>query len=118
MSLITLPTTPVVVAPPSLTLVQLQFQEGLAIRQKAVNLYGVLVPFYNNLMATVWANPRGLTAQQVCDSLGTDAGTLFQAAAIAAQLILLGNSSAPLTTVPTGATITINADGTVTIGGV
>lgn len=62
----------------------------------------------------LWHNPSGLTPQQVCDLLGTDATTLFtfKAALESATATILPS----LTLLADPHAHTVNQDGTVTIG--
>lgn len=62
---------------------------------------------------TIWSNSNGLTPQEVCDALGTDAGNLFT---LAGSLQAVVNAAQPgaLPQAPLKA-VTINSDGTVTL---
>ncbi len=67
------------------------------------------------IRALIFENPLGLLPQQVCDALGTDAGSLWALAQAIASLlngIIPGTISLDL---PNGLVLTVNQDGTVTI---
>lgn len=65
-------------------------------------------------LVLVWENPDGLSPQEVFDSLGTDAGAYLN---VARKTIALLNEELP-GTLPeeTPKPVTINDDGTVTVG--
>lgn len=67
----------------------------------------------------MWANPDGLTAQEVCDAVGTDAATLIIAhgaltGAVVQAATAGGANPMEFITLPTYA-FTVNPDGTVTV---
>ena len=64
----------------------------------------------------VWRNGRGLSPQQVFDSLGTDAAALLAFAADIRAFVAAHDPGNPIADPkPDGVTIAANADGTVTI---
>ena len=66
-------------------------------------------------MSLLWGNlPEGVTAQDIVDELGTDAGEIFTLSAQLATLIG-GVDPDSVVSVPEGVTYTINQDGTVTL---
>ena len=76
-----------------------------------------LLQSFRALYGEVWKNPDGLTPQQVCDALGTKADNLF---VIAGTLVNALSQIDPaglgaMVNLPTGYTVTGNADGTVTV---
>jgi hypothetical protein len=78
---------------------------------------------YDNLQRLLWQNPYGLTPQEVAAALGSKAKALMTMMAAATTLIttLRANMKVPgpepLVLKPEGVTVTVNADGTVTIAG-
>jgi ABC-type sulfate transport system substrate-binding protein len=75
---------------------------------------------FNNGQRLVWDNPYGLTPQQALDCLDGSAADLVRMSQALAVFI---NSFAPeeshvTSMMPQGATVALNADGTVTITGV
>jgi len=76
-------------------------------------LYG-LIGTYQELTKVVWANPQGLTPQEVLDGLGSDATSLFQLAKV---LVTTVNTVQPNTLSANHPnSLTFNEDGTVTVG--
>jgi len=69
---------------------------------------------FTRIFQMVWNNRNGLTPQQVCDALGTDAGALFT---LAGGLQAVINTAKPdsLTLTPPKS-VSIGSDGNVTIG--
>lgn len=89
---------------------------ALAIRNSVQMLFAQMVNNYTQNHTLVWANPDGLTPQEVCDSLGGNATQLFGLASVLVDTV---NHAAPGTLtagVPDGVTVTPNQDGTVKIG--
>ena len=110
MGLISQPTS----APtPTLTTAQKQMLTRARLKTITESLFARMLAVYQEGMTQVWQNPRGLSAQEVLDALGTDAGDLFRLAALLKQAI---NAALPgtIADVATPA-VTINADGTVTV---
>jgi hypothetical protein len=88
-----------------------------AIKQIAVQS---VVQFVNNInqgFQLIWQNQMGLSPQEVCDALGTDARGVFERHAATAQFLVTQAPAiaALLATVPDGYTISYNEDGTVVI---
>ena len=100
---------------PVLTLAQKQGMVKMQIGNAARNLRTQMIAAYNNLYATVWQNPLGLTPQQVCDALGANAADLFIKADILKTALNTSVAGTITATLPTGATVTLNQNGTVTI---
>lgn len=69
---------------------------------------------YSAIFDRVWNDPNGLTPQQVCDALATNAGQLFLLASSLKTLVNSAKSNAITLTEPNQ--FTIDQDGTVTIG--
>ncbi len=68
------------------------------------------------IAALVFSNSLGLTPQQVCDAIGSDAGSLVGLSQAVGAIL---NGQKPGTVnldPPAGLTVTVNQDGTVTIG--
>jgi hypothetical protein len=94
------------------------------ILDSVIGSYGTVRAAYDNLQRMFWQNPTGLSAQQVCNIYGTRAGafvTIIQGMttyvnAVRAQLKTPGSALVSLK--PSAATITVNADGSVTISGI
>lgn len=73
---------------------------------------------YNNVDNLVWNNPYGLTAQQVFDGLGTNAGTLVDASNALKTCINRATWPAAkqvTSSKPANCTVTVNGNGTVTL---
>ena len=99
------------------TLAERQARTVARVGQRMVGGEAQLLQHFRGLYQEVWRNPDGLTPQQVCDGLGTKAGSLFVIAGTLANALYqidpagLGN----MISVPAGYNATIHADGTVTI---
>jgi hypothetical protein len=79
--------------------------------------YSQLIHDQGEGIQTLWFNQYGLTPQQVCDSLGTEAGKVFKAHGLLTQLIIdlaTLDGVQPAIAIPPCA-FTINSDGTVVI---
>lgn len=96
------------ITPPSLTAVQVQ---AAAFTTRMNNLYNGLDLLFSQLARFIYGNPN---PQDAFDAFGTGAGDLFTAAAAYAALVLAYEGITVPSPVPPGATIVINADGTVT----
>lgn len=99
------------------TLEEKQAQVADRIKRMAATGFRQLSQIQAQGIQTVWNNPRGLTPQQVCDALGTDAGLIFQmhgqlTDAAVAMATADGLEYTPA--LPTNA-FTVNEDGTVTV---
>jgi len=78
--------------------------------------YQNLVLSHQRLYTAVWENPKGFTAQQVMDTLGTTASDLIsleQATLSFLETVNPGSTASLKKTDP--ADITVNEDGTVTV---
>lgn len=85
--------------------------------QRLIQARGVLtqcINLLNQWMMWIYANPTKATPQQVCDNLGTSAGSLFAAAQALATTIGTATGTTPAVP-PAGWTAVINQDGTVTL---
>jgi hypothetical protein len=96
------------ITPPSLTAVQVQ---AAAFTTRMNNLYNGLDLLFSQLAGFIYGNPN---PQEVFDAFGTGAGDLFTAATAYAALVLAYEGITVPSPVPTGATIVVNSDGTVT----
>jgi hypothetical protein len=95
-------------------------QTAASLRKISEYLFAQMRQSYAAAYKLVWSNSSGLTPQQVCDALGTDAAQLFAGAAKLSELLaMVAPSAASLSNVqlscPAGYSYTANADGTVTI---
>jgi hypothetical protein len=95
-------------------------QAAAKLRKIADDLFAEMKKQYVAAYKLVWSNSSGLTPQQVCDAIGTDAATMFAASAKLSELLaMVAPSAASLSNVslacPTGYAYTSNTDGTVTI---
>ena len=63
----------------------------------------------------VFANPKGLTPQQVCDAMGTDAAKVLAAGQAAADMVNALRPNTMAIQIPEGVSVQPNQDGTVTI---
>lgn len=92
---------------------KLQRAKTIIINRNTI-LFNQMVSTFNDLMVYIWQNPMGLTPQQVLGTLGTDAGAYV---ANAEALKTFINTIVPGTiTAAAPAPITVNSDGTVTVG--
>lgn len=87
------------------------------IRGMSANTFEQLAHTQKRGIDLVWHNPRGLTPQEVCDGLGTDAGSVFRlhselTKTLVTVATLDGVDYTPA--LPTNA-YQVNDDGTVTI---
>lgn len=87
----------------------------LAIANESAAWLNDAVGLFNRNMGRCYANPDGLTPEQVVAGFGTAAVSLFQRSAALAAFILAQKPDAELMAVPDGLTITPNEDGTVTM---
>ena len=76
-----------------------------------------LLHSFAGMYQEVWQNADGLTPQQVCDALGTKAGSLFVIAGTMANALYTIDPAGvgTMVGVPAGYAVTIHADGTVTL---
>lgn len=80
-------------------------------------MFTQLVEMQRKSISFVWDHPRGLTPQEVCDALGTEAGNAFHIHGMFTQAILdiaAVEGVTPDILLPDKA-FTVNADGTVTV---
>lgn len=70
---------------------------------------------FTNLMK-MFFQTSGLTPQQVCDALGSDAASILQAGHLLAQAVNILKPGTLSLDFPNGLEVTPNQDGTVTIG--
>lgn len=87
------------------------------IRVKIMERFRFLCTIQREGIDMVWSSKTGLTPQQVCDSLGTDAGSVFGFHGILSDAIIQAAQAegfAPDIKYPTNK-FTINPDGTVTV---
>lgn len=63
----------------------------------------------------VFNNPLGLTPQQVCDAMGTDAAKVLAAGQAAADMVNALRPNTMAIQIPQGISVQPNQDGTVTI---
>ena len=98
-------------------LAERQARASARLGQRMVGGEAQLLANFRALYNEVWHNAEGLTPQQVCDALGTRAGSLFVIAGTMAnalyQIDPVGLGA--MINVPAGYTATIHADGTVTL---
>lgn len=95
---------------------QLEADNHTLIQHLITKEYNRNINTFNHVYTLIWFNPKGLTPQQVMDGLGTDAGQVFILAAGLASYVNSINANTLPTKTPYS--ITINNDGTVTIGAV
>lgn len=88
---------------------------ALVIRNSVLMLFAQMKNGYEQNHTQVWENPDGLTPQQVCDALGSDAVELFTLASVLANTVNHAKPDTITGSVPDGVTATPNEDGTVTI---
>lgn len=110
MALVSLPSSP-----QTLTLVEKQVRVSAAIKQRTAQAFQMLHGTAAQLKALVWANPDGLTPQEVLDAVGHDAVALFQVSSLVTQILAIATGSAPAAVMPEGWDFTANEDGTVTL---
>jgi hypothetical protein len=111
MSLINPITPPTPLPPPILTPAQAYTNA----KRMATNMYQQLLNAHTQLFNYLWNNPNGVTIEQFMTQYGTDAATLFSLSSQIQTLLGTVNPAyVPLNT-PSNVTITVNADGTVTI---
>lgn len=111
MSFLTPPT------PRTLTLAEKQQQAAERIRRTSAANFEILQRMQREGISMVWRNTSGLTPQQVCDGLGTDAGKAFDMHGRLTEFILgiaAVEGVQPKISLPTFA-FTRNPDGTVTV---
>ena len=105
--------TPEPPQPQPRTMAELQADTAADIIGRSRGCFEAMVATHNSLMELFWNHPQGLTPQQVSDSLGTAAASLF---ILGGQLQQLCNAVKPESCpkLPSHA-FTINPDGTVTV---
>lgn len=91
----------------------LQHEVSKKITTETQRIYTDLILRYNAVMNEFWNHPV-LTPQDVSDSMGTDAASLFQYGGALSTLILTINPSESRLVLPKNA-FTIHSDGKVTI---
>ncbi len=87
------------------------------IRESARRNYRVFLAAQKRGIEVIWQNAAGLTPQQCCDSLGTDAARVFRLHGLLTDFIVAVQQLEGLPVdiaTPTHA-FTLNADGTVTV---
>ena len=100
-----------------LTTEQKQAAVASSIKRTAVVNYQQLVRIQKEGIRTVWNNPYGLTPQQVCDALGTDAVKVFDIHGVLTDAIVQiadRDGVTPDVALPKK-NFTRNQDGTVTV---
>lgn len=100
---------------PALTTVERQVRARDAIKQRSTQAFQMLKGTAMSLAQIVWANPEGLTPQEVLDAVGHDAAALFQVSSLVSQILAIATGEAPAAVMPPGWTYTINPDGTVAV---
>lgn len=108
------------IIPDLTTLEGKQTQAALIISKQIEATNNSVAAQVNGLKNIVFRNPSGLTPQQVCDAIGTDAVKVMQAWQAAYTMIQIFKPGGLSMEVPTTAdgraqTIVPNQDGTVTI---
>lgn len=100
---------------PQATTKQKQVRLASVTRSSAISAFSALVRTYNATLASFWENPDGLTPQEAFDAMGKDAGDVVGKAVQLQQLL---NAMVPgsVSASPPPKPLTINADGTVTVG--
>src|SRR5436190_24322933 len=99
---------------PTLNMVQKQRKVKGSIKGRAKLTFSVALETFTQGMGLIWANPDGLTPAEALAGLGTDAAEIVNGAE---ALKVFLNAAKPNTiTAPTPSTLTINEDGTVTVG--
>lgn len=102
-----------------ISVAQAQYNLKLKMNFLAQRTYRELCKAQKEGMQQVWDNPDGLTPQQACDALKTEAGSYFAAHRKLTELIVSLAAAAtppvaPDITLPTHK-YTLNEDGTVTV---
>ena len=98
-------------------LAERQGRTSARLSQRMVGGESQLLANFRALYNDVWRNADGLTPQQVCDALGTRAGSLFVIAGTMANALYQIDPAGlgAMVNVPAGYATTIHADGTVTL---
>lgn len=96
--------------PPPKEALQSVLKNGLT--ESVNNLFEQMKLTFADGMRMVWANPDGLTPQEVFDAFGTDAAELVRLAQILKDAV---NKAVPGTFPTTAPDFTINKDGTITV---
>ena len=93
---------------------QKQRELALQIESSIRDTYKNMLNCYLTNFQRIWANPEGLSPQEVIDGLGVYAAETFQLAELCKQTL---NAAQPgtISAQPPNA-VTINSDGTVTVG--
>jgi ActR/RegA family two-component response regulator len=97
----------------SLTTEQKQLQVSKNLRAKSLNMMQVIVRDYTQIATMVFANRLGLTPQEVFNAIGEDGAELVSLATALRQIV---NTAAPDTLPDFPVALTVNQDGTVTVG--
>ena len=94
-----------------------QGRTAARLSQRMVGGESQLLTNFRALYNEVWHNADGLTPQQVCDALGTRAGSLFVIAGTMANALYQIDPAGlgAMVSVPAGYASAIHADGTVTL---
>ncbi len=98
-------------------LAERQARASARLSQRMVGGEAQLLANFRALYNDVWHNVDGLTPQQVCDALGTRAGSLFVIAGTMSNALYQIDPAGlgAMVNVPAGYAATIHADGTVTL---
>jgi hypothetical protein len=99
--------------PSTLTTAQKQAKAKATINGGVNALYRQMLTTYNSAMESVWANADGLTPQEVFNAFGTNGGELVRLATLLKTTI---NTATPNTIPDSSVSLTVNNDGTVTVG--
>ena len=102
---------------PGNALADRQARTGTRLGQRLIAGETQLLANFRGLYNEVWHNADGLTPQQVCDALGTRAGSLFVIAGTMANALYQIDPAGlgSMVNVPAGYTAAIHDDGTVAI---
>ena len=94
-----------------------QARTSARLSQRMVSGESQLLANFRALYNDVWRNADGLTPQQVCDALGTRAGSLFVIAGTMSNALYQIDPTGlgAMVNVPAGYAATIHPDGTVTL---
>ena len=85
------------------------------IEDAATGCFQIMLVTWRNLYEQVWANPFGLTPQQVLDLVGADAAKLFALSSQIAEMLNQIQPGCVVNAVPEGWKYAVNGDGTVTV---
>ncbi len=98
-------------------LAERQVRTSVRLSQRMIGGESQLLANFRALYNDVWHNTDGLTPQQVCDALGTRAGSLFVIAGTMTNALYQIDPAGlgAMVNMPVGYAATIHADGTVTL---